>query len=62
MTTTVYRSRFDDLGYQQIERGLWRIVVVGDGTNAAVGPQYRSKAELLADLPRYAREVWGLAV
>jgi hypothetical protein len=39
---------------------LWRVYDCHEiGTPAAVGPLYASKAELLADLPRYARESWG---
>jgi hypothetical protein len=56
--TPLYSTRYPELGYQQHGRGLWRIIDC-DG-NAAVGPQYHSKAELLADLSRYASEVFGL--
>jgi len=37
--------------------GIWRIVTTEDG--AAVGPQYATKGELLADLDRYAAEYMG---
>lgn len=47
----VCRTRFPELNYQR-QWDRWRIVTAEDG--AAVGPQYRSKAELLADLERYA--------
>ncbi len=45
-------TRYKELGYKQLDRGLWRILTTEDG--AAVGPLYRSRAELLADLDRYA--------
>ena len=47
-------TRYPELGYRQDAPGLWRIVAT-DG-NASVGPQYRSKTELLADLERFATE------
>jgi hypothetical protein len=46
-------TRFPELFYAPICPNLWRILDV-DG--AAIGPQYRSKAELLADLNRYAAD------
>ena len=47
-------TRYAALGYRQDSSGIWRIVAVeGD---ASVGPYYRTKFELLADLDRYARE------
>jgi hypothetical protein len=51
-------TRFEGLGFAHIGRH-WRFVAL-DGTPATVGPLYRSKDELLSDLPRYAREAWGL--
>ncbi len=47
-------TRYSELGYCKIERGLWRIV--DTQTQSCVGPHYASKAELLADLARYAHE------
>ena len=47
-------TRFAELGYRNEAHGLWRIVAL-DGEQS-VGPYYASKAELLADLERYARE------
>jgi hypothetical protein len=47
-------TRFPELAYINQAAGLWRIVTTEDG--ATIGPQYRTKAELLADLDRYARE------
>lgn len=52
-------TRFKELGYRKTMPGLWRFVDAETG--ADVGPQYRTKAELLADLERYARDSWGLA-
>jgi hypothetical protein len=47
-------TRFAELGYRKDSSRLWRIYAL-DGP-AAVGPLYRTKAELLADLERFARE------
>jgi hypothetical protein len=51
-------TRFPGLGYRKDSPNLWRVVDTSSGRS--VGPQYRTKAELLADLARYARENWGL--
>jgi hypothetical protein len=52
----IHKTRFAGMGYAKVGN-VWRFVVDGD---AVVGPQYASKAELLADLPRYASEYFGL--
>jgi len=52
------RTRYAELAYEQHARDLWRII--DTETGAAVGPQYKSRAELLADLNRYAR-VYGVS-
>lgn len=52
-------TRFAQLGYRQDFRACWRVVDLESGSS--VGPQYRTRAELLADLERYARENWGLS-
>jgi len=56
-------TRYAGLCYVQQDRTTWRFVSVHDcdsvATPAVVGPQYRTKAELLADMDRYAREYWG---
>ena len=44
-------TRFPELGYTNIA-DHWRII--DTKTGAAVGPQYETKAELLADLERFA--------
>ena len=57
---TTHKTRYDALGYEKHAHNLWRIVNIdGDGTTHAVGPHYRTKAELLGDLTRYASEAWG---
>ena len=55
--TGIRPTRYATLGYRCDGRGLWRVYDVDDRESpAAVGPQYRTKAELLADLAHYARE------
>lgn len=48
---TIRPTRYDELGYVHDEN-TWRFVDIS--THQRVGPQYRTKAELLADLERYA--------
>ena len=48
------KTRFRELDYRQDGTSLWRIVDAETG--ASIGPQYRTKTELLADLSRYARD------
>lgn len=49
------KTRFAELEYEKHGADLWRIVDVTDPRRpAAVGPQYKTKAELLADLERFA--------
>jgi hypothetical protein len=47
-------TRFPELGYCKHAANLWRIIAMD--TESAVGPQYKTKMELLADLPRYASD------
>jgi hypothetical protein len=47
-------TRFAELAYTQHAPGLWRIIATD--TDQAVGPFYVTKAELLADLARYAKD------
>jgi hypothetical protein len=47
-------TRFRELGYEKHAANLWRIVDAE--TNAAIGPFYQTKTELLSDLARYAKE------
>lgn len=53
-------TRFTGLGYRQDAPGLWRFVdtswTPADGMQCTIGPQYRTKAELLADAARFAAE------
>jgi hypothetical protein len=62
----INRTRFEGLGYINQAKGLWRVVDIHDAISSSeprcVGPQYKSKTELLADLERYARESWGYHV
>lgn len=48
----IFRTRFSELGYQQVDTDLWRFVDFD--TKGNVGGGYPSKTELLADLPRFA--------
>ncbi len=53
-------TQFHEFGYSETSPGLWRIWSLEDPAHpATVGPHYRTKAELLADLDRYAREYRG---
>lgn len=55
----VRKTRFDGLGYLAPDKQgePWRFVDTTDSTrHAVVGPHYRTKEELLADLDRYAKE------
>ena len=54
--TTTHKTRFPELGYQKHDRNLWRIVCLQGDVPAAIGPHYRTKAELLGDLTRYATD------
>jgi len=46
------KTRYEELGFEK-QGNIWRFVTTEDG--ATVGPQYRTKAELLGDLYRYAK-------
>lgn len=52
-------TRFKDIGYRRDAPNLWRFVDMS--TDASIGPQFRTKAELLADLNRFAT-LFGCAV
>jgi hypothetical protein len=47
-------TRYSELAYARHAPNLWRIIAVD--TDQAVGPFYVTKAELLADLARYAKD------
>ena len=48
-------TRFRYLGYDKVAPNIWRIFDLCDGRESAVGPIYKTRAELLADLERFAR-------
>ena len=49
------------LGYARIAPGVWQHVDLHDPADMRqVGPQYATKAALLADTDRYALESWGI--
>ena len=51
--TSIYtETRQDGLGYVKHGRNTWRLV--DTVTGATIGPVYATKAELLADLDRFA--------
>lgn len=64
-TFKIIKTRFAGLGYWHQGHGLWRVVDLHEsvlnsqGLPRTVGPLYKTKEELLADLNRYARESWG---
>lgn len=41
------------------QNGIWRHIDTNDGMRSAIGPHYQSKAEILADLDRYADAYMG---
>lgn len=49
-------TRFPELQYERQAVDLWRILDATGDVPRAVGPQYKTKAELLADLERFAAE------
>ncbi len=54
-------TKFKELGYGLVEAGCWRFIDLTSGLSGrAVGPAYPTQQALLADLPRYAWESWGL--
>lgn len=58
----LHSTQYNGLKYANTNpagKALWRIIDCHDvGREAPVGPLYASKAELLADLTRYAT-TWG---
>jgi hypothetical protein len=61
MNATIRETRYPGLGYRKDDRQLWRFYALDDPQRpAAVGPHYRTRRELLADVDRYAR-AYGLA-
>ena len=58
MNDSIRPTRFPELGYRNDGPGLWRFV--DTETGATIGPFYRTKAELLGDLHRFAAD-YGLS-
>lgn len=60
MTIVIRSTRYPELGYVQVGKDLWRLVDKQNahpgGYAACIGPQYCTKAELLADLERMAQQ------
>jgi hypothetical protein len=52
----VHKTRFHELGYWMVEPGCWQVVDLQGHRPSQVGPQYATKAELLANLEAYATE------
>jgi len=48
------QTRYVELAYEQHDTNWWRII--DTDRQVTVGPHYRSRAELLADLDRFAQE------
>jgi hypothetical protein len=61
MNTQYCATRFPTLFYANLGRSFWSFFVKDEGDThyARVGPNYATKAELLGDLTRYARD-YGL--
>lgn len=59
----MHATRFAGLAFANtnpVGPAVWRVIDKHDvGREAAVGPVYRTREELLADLPRYAADTWG---
>lgn len=51
----VHKTRFPELGYYKLHSGGWRFVNLHDG-GAPTGPEYASKAELLASVEEFAAQ------
>jgi len=53
-------TQFEGLGFGRIAPSTWRVFDIHEGKKGAnaVGPFYGSKDELLADLPRHAKDSW----
>lgn len=55
------KTRFKELVFAKLTPGEWSFFNVDeDGERHRVGSIYATKAELLADLARYAKANWGL--
>lgn len=56
----LYKTRFPELLYGNLGKRHGWSFFTNEPHPARVGPIYATRAELLADLTRYARENWGL--
>lgn len=57
---TIRATRYPGLGYAELQRGIWQCIDTSDPAKPAqVGYQFKTQAELLAALPKYARDHWG---
>lgn len=54
--TPYYETRFPELVYVKVAPGMWRFLVIEDGVFHHVGSTYRTRAELVEDIERYARD------
>jgi hypothetical protein len=58
----LYKTRFSEIGFTMVEPGFWRFVDLSDAQDGnkdrmhAIGVSYATKAELLANVERYAAE------
>ncbi len=59
----IHKTQIAGLGYINQAPGLWRFVDTHDGQDSTrtVGPQYKTRQELLSDFDRYASS-WGYGV
>lgn len=59
----IKETRYHELGYACTGAREWRILDVFNFSGAfpAVGATYKSETELLADLPRFAIYIYGVA-
>lgn len=62
----IYKTRFEtatgSLGYAHLAPSTWQFVWTEGACSNQVGPIYATRAELLADLNRYAAESWGFTL
>lgn len=49
-------TRYNGLGYIRVDSSTWQFVDTLEDNDAQIGAHYRSKAELLADVERFAQE------
>lgn len=54
---TIHPTKYAEIGYACTAPSLWRFIDVETGKE--VGPQYRSRHELLADVDSYYQRAWA---